>query len=145
MNKLYTIGFTKKDAKLFFNLLITNKIEKIIDIRLNNVSQLAGFTKKNDLEYFLNTICNIKYVHKPEFAPTKKILDNYKKNLIDWKEYEEEFNSLLQARRIEKLIGIEDLNNSCLLCSEPTADKCHRRLVAEYLAKSFSDLQIVHI
>lgn len=145
MARLYTIGFTKKDAETFFTLLKKNGIKKLIDIRLNNVSQLAGFAKMYDLRYFLKTICNIEYLHKPEYSPTLEILNDYKKNNINWHQYEKKFNELLMNRDIEKAIPKSDLNMACLLCSEPTADKCHRRLVAEYLKRKFDDIEIVHL
>ena len=143
--RIYTIGFTKKDAKTFFSLLRKNKIVRLIDIRLNNVSQLAGFTKKDDLKYFLKEICNIEYLHLSELAPTDDILKEYKKGDISWLEYEEQFNALLQKRKPEKSIGLDMLMDACLLCSESTADKCHRRLVAEYFKEVYKDIEIVHI
>ncbi len=145
MAMLYTMGFTKKDAETFFTLLKRNGIKKLIDIRLNNVSQLAGFTKKNDLRFFLKTICNIEYLHKPEFSPTPEILNDYKQKKINWQEYEKMFNELLMKRKIERAIAELDLDMACLLCSEPTADKCHRRLVAEYLKRKLHDIEIVHL
>ena len=143
--KLFTIGFTKKTAQKFFTTLQHAGVLKIIDVRLNNVSQLAGFAKKKDLIYFLNELCNCGYIHKPEFAPTKEILDGYKKKQIDWKEYELKFTKLMQKRSLEDLITAEELNNSCLLCSEPAPDKCHRWLVAKYLKNKFENIEIVHL
>jgi uncharacterized protein YeaO (DUF488 family) len=109
------------------------------------VSQLAGFTKKDDLEYFLNVIAQIKYRHIIELAPTKDILDNYKKKIISWSDYECRFKKLLIERQVEKLLRPEEYNNSCLLCSEATADKCHRRLVAEYLRDNYNNVVIQHL
>ncbi|WP_255812082.1 DUF488 domain-containing protein [Treponema denticola] len=143
--KIYTIGFTKKDAKTFFSLLSKNKIVRLIDIRLNNFSQLAGFTKKSDLQYFLKKICNIEYLHLSELAPTEDILRRYKRGAIGWVEYEQQFNALLQKRKPENSMGLDILMDSCLLCSEPTADKCHRRLVAEYFKKLYPNIEIIHI
>ena len=145
MIKLYTIGFTKKDAESFFTLLEKNGIKKLIDIRLNNVSQLAGFTKKNDLKYLLRAICNIRYLHMPELAPTSEILNDYKKKRIGWHDYESRFNKILSDRKIERSLNKTDLDAACLLCSEASPEKCHRRLVAEYLRKKLDDIEIIHL
>jgi uncharacterized protein (DUF488 family) len=142
---LYTIGFTKKSAETFFSKLKSAGVERIIDIRLNNVSQLAGFTKKDDLIFFLKNICNCTYTYKPFLAPTKDLLDDYKKKKIDWHEYVRRFSKLIEERAVENRIQPEELQNACLLCSEPTAEKCHRRLVAEYLKKRFPDIEISHL
>lgn len=143
--KLYTIGFTKKNAKTFFSKLRNAGITKLIDIRLNNVSQLAGFAKKDDLIFFLKELCNCEYIHKPNWAPTKEILDAYKKKQIDWDEYVLRFSRLIKERKIENTLSGEELNGACLLCSEPTPEKCHRRLVSEYLKDNISDIEIIHI
>jgi len=145
MIQLFTIGYTHKSAEKFFSLLAANNIKNIIDIRLNNSSQLAGFTKKNDLEYFLRSISEINYFYLPFLAPTKEILDAYKKKEINWNEYEFRFVSLMKERKIEQKIDIKMFQNGCLLCSEENADKCHRRLVAEYLRNQFKDIVITHI
>lgn len=143
---LFTIGFAKRSAKDFFESLRKAGVRKVVDIRLNNVSQLAGFTKKQDLAYFLQAIAQIEYEHRPELAPTKEILDGYKKKRISWEEYEDRFRRLIAERRIESLVQPEQLQYACLLCSEPTADKCHRRLVAEYLrAKWGAKVHILHL
>lgn len=142
---LYTIGFAKKNAKEFFSLLKTNNIKTLIDIRLNNVSQLAGFTKKNDLEYFLKEICNIDYIHRTDFAPTKDILDAYKKKEIKWAQYELEYKQILKQRGVEVKITSQDLDNACLLCSEATAEKCHRRLLSEYFKTFNQGILIKHL
>lgn len=142
---LFTIGFTKKNARTFFEMLKQFGIKRIIDIRLNNESQLAGFTKKDDLEYFLKTIVDIEYSHRSEFAPTKDILDSYKKKKITWSEYEQRFLSLLKQRNVENFIIHAELDKACLLCSEPKSDMCHRRLVAEYLKDKFGNIEIRHL
>jgi uncharacterized protein (DUF488 family) len=142
---LFTIGFTKKKAETFFTKLKNVKVTKLIDIRLNNVSQLAGFTKKEDLIYFLKELCNCDYRHEPLLAPTKEILDGYKKKNIEWSEYEFQFNRLMEDREAYKLVRPNELDKACLLCSEPTPDKCHRRLVAEYLKRYFKDIEIIHL
>lgn len=143
--KLFTIGFTKKSAEEFFTLLQNADVRRIVDIRLNNTSQLAGFAKARDLKYFLKEICKIEYVHKPEFAPTKSILDAYKKKEIDWEEYERQFRELITVRQIENLVTREQINNACFLCSETTPEKCHRRLVVEYLQGHWRDVVINHL
>lgn len=142
---VFTIGFTKKSARAFFELLQRSGVRRLIDIRLNNESQLAGFTKKDDLEYFLNTIANIEYSHRPEFAPSKEILDGYRKKRLTWADYEQRFQTLLKERQVENLITAAELENACLLCSEPKPDKCHRRLVAEYLRSKLGDIGIRHL
>lgn len=145
MTTLYTIGFTKKSAKSFFMTLTNNGVSKIIDIRLNNVSQLAGFTKKDDLEFFLDKICHAKYLHMPILAPTKGILDAYKDKIISWQEYEKQYNDLISSRNVEKRINQEILADSCFLCSEPTPEQCHRRLAAEYFKRIYPGIRIVHL
>lgn len=143
--KIFTIGFTKKNAKEFFTLLKHEGLVRLIDARLNNTSQLAGFTKKNDLQFFAKEISGIDYIHLPELAPTKLILDNYKKNGGNWSLYEKEFISLMNNRAIEKNLIKEVINGGCLLCSESTPDYCHRRLVAEYLKDKWGDVEIYHL
>ena len=142
---LYTIGFTKKSAEDFFNKLKKQGVKLLIDVRLNNSSQLAGFAKKNDLIYFLKELCNCKYIHEPLLAPTKDILDNYKKKQISWDTYKSEFEKLIANRRIEDQYKSQLLNFSCLLCSEDDPAKCHRKLVAEYLQKKLENIEIVHL
>lgn len=146
--KIYTIGFTKKSAEDFFEALKKHKVEYLIDIRLNNSSQLAGFTKGNDLKYFLKEICNIKYIHDLDLAPTKEILDGYKNGEIDWEKYEELYIDLLEKREIKDKFNnkYKELDNICFLCSESTANNCHRRLLAEYIKnKICSSVEIIHI
>ena len=143
--RVYTIGFTKKSASDFFELLRASGAKRIIDVRLSNISQLAGFTKKDDLEYFLGKICRMQYVHLPELAPTREMLDSYRKSHRNWETYESEFLDLMEQRRIEKMRIRRTITNGCLLCSEDKPDQCHRRLVAEYLQRSWGDLDIVHL
>lgn len=145
MIKLYTIGFQKKSAQEFFELLKTYNVKRLIDIRLNNTSQLAGFTKSRDLKYFLKEICKAEYIHKSELAPTKELLDNYKKNKLTWQDYERIFNDILSGRKINEKVKREEFDNACLLCSEQEPNQCHRRLVAEYLNKIFKDISIKHL
>ena len=145
--KLYTIGFTQKSAREFFNKIKNNNIGLLIDIRLNNISQLAGFAKGKDLEYFLKEICNCEYAHDDVFAPTKELLDNYRANKVSWNEYENVFAKIMASRQIEERIKkrYKNYENVCLLCTEPTAEQCHRRLVAEYLQKHCENIEIIHI
>ena len=143
--KLFTIGFTKKTAEIFFGKLCDAGVKRVIDIRLNNVSQLAGFAKKDDLSYFLKTICAIEYVHVPELAPTQDILDGYKKHKGDWEVYEKKFIELMIKRAIENKLSRELFDNACLLCSEEKPHHCHRRLVAEYLKDKWGNVEIEHI
>lgn len=142
---VFTIGFTKKSAEAFFSKLVKAGVKRVIDIRLNNTSQLAGYTKKDDLRYFLSAIGGIEYLHRPDFAPTKEILDAYKKNKGNWPTYEEQFNALISKRKIEEKLAPDLLGQACLLCSEEKPVKCHRRLVAEYLQKKWRNVDIHHI
>jgi len=131
-----TIGFTKKSAEDFFELLQKNNVNVLIDIRLNNNSQLAGFSKGRDLKYFLSRLCNCEYYHDLDFAPTKEILDSYKNNTSSWEEYEKDFIPLLNARNAKAKFDEKYRTHRCvcLLCSEPTSEHCHRRLVAEHVS-----------
>ena len=145
MIKLYTIGFTGKSAEKFFNLLKEAEVEKIIDTRINNVSQLSGFAKGTDLKFFAKEICKMSYEHEIDFAPTKDLLADYRSKKITWQEYEKEYLNLLDLRKIKSKIEIQKLHKNCLLCSEHTAEKCHRRLLAEYLQQSFNDVEVIHL
>lgn len=145
MIKLYTIGFTKKTAKQFFELLKKNQVNKLIDIRINNSSQLAGFAKGVDLEYFANEICGIEYVHIVDFAPTKELLSDYQNKKVDWIGYQKIYRNLIEKRRITEKYKISDFDNACFLCSESTAEQCHRRLLVEYFKEKNPDIKIVHI
>lgn len=143
--KLFTIGFTKKKAERFFGLLRASGAKRIVDVRLNNVSQLAGFAKRDDLRYFLSEICGMGYVHLPELAPTKEILDNYRKRNGDWQAYEVQFLDLMQQRQIAQSVDQDIVSDSCLLCSEDRPHRCHRRLVAEYLNDQWGGVEIIHL
>ena len=143
--KLFTLGFTKKSAEEFFGRLKRSGATHLVDVRLNNVSQLAGFTKKDDLRFFTEAICGIHYVHLPILAPTQAMLDGYKKAKGGWEAYERQFLELMMKRRVEREVSREDLEGACLLCSEDRPDHCHRRLVAEYLKRHWGDVQIVHL
>jgi uncharacterized protein (DUF488 family) len=142
---IYTIGFTRKPARRFFELLRSSGAARLVDVRLNNASQLAGFTKRTDLPYFLAELCAMDYSHELNLAPTKPMLDAYQKGASTWEEYERSFIDLLAERRIERTVPRDLLENSVLLCSEPAADRCHRRLVGEYLAGCWEDVDITHL
>lgn len=143
--KLFTIGFTKKNAEAFFTKLKEAGVRRLIDIRLNNQSQLSGFAKKEDLQYFLREIGEIDYVHASELAPTQDILDAYKKQKGEWEVYEQAFLELMTSRKIENKFTPELFNNACLLCSEHDPHHCHRRLVAEYLRDKWDNIEIKHL
>lgn len=136
---IHTIGFTKKTAEHFFNALKINGVIRIIDTRLNNNSQLSGFAKAKDLEFFLRKICDIDYEYRAELAPTKKILDDYKNKKITWDQYAEEYLNLMEQRIISSKLSSLDVDNGCLLCSEDKPHHCHRRLLAEYLKQQWSN------
>jgi len=143
---IYTMGFTQKNAETFFEKIKKADIDILVDVRLNNKSQLAGFTKGQDLVYLLKEICDCKYSHEVSFAPTKEILDGYKKGSMSWEKYEIEYTSLLKRRKVEetfskKFMGVE---NVLFLCSEPTPEQCHRRLLAEYIGHELN-IEIKHI
>lgn len=145
MGIIYTIGFTKKSARDFFESLKKEKIDLVADVRLNNTGQLAGFTKKKDIEYFLSLL-GIKYEHWIGFTPTKDMRDKYHATK-NWQEYEYSYRSLLKNRN-----ALEEINKSllhstriCLLCSEHTAEKCHRRIASEMIANIAEDIEIVHL
>ncbi len=143
--KLFTIGFTKKSAEAFFTMLKVAGVKRLLDVRLNNISQLAGFTKRDDLRYFARVICDIDYIHLPELAPTQEILDAYKKHKRDWSLYERQFFDLIAKRKIEENVDRELLDGACLLCSEDGPHHCHRRLVAEYLRDKWGNVEIEHL
>lgn len=145
MDTLCTIGYTKKDLRTFIDLLRSAEVTKLVDIRLRNTSQLAGFAKKNDLEFILS-LCGIDYEHVLDLAPTNDLLDGYKESK-NWDEFEDGFKELLREREpIARLEAAADGNRSiCLLCTEDQPDKCHRRLVAEYMAGRLPSIGIKHL
>jgi uncharacterized protein (DUF488 family) len=147
MITLYTIGFTKKNARKFFGLLKDAGIKKLVDIRINNASQLAGFAKGSDLEFFMKAICDADYVHITDLAPTKELLKDYQDKVIDWNGYTVIFNNILKNRRIAERYRVEDFDQCCFLCAEDTPEKCHRRLVAEFFRDKnpSMDVQIIHL
>ncbi len=144
--EIYTIGFTKKSAREFFERLRTAGARKVIDVRINNTSQLAGFTRREDLKYFLQSILGIDYVHEPRLAPTPELLRSYRQKEIDWFEYEQRFFGLLSERHVDLILSREFFDGpSVLLCSEATADRCHRRLIVEYLDRQWKDVHAIHL
>jgi uncharacterized protein (DUF488 family) len=143
--KLFTIGFTQKSAEQFFTLLANAGVKRVLDIRLNNKSQLAGFSKSEDLEYFLRKIGGIGYRHVVEMAPTQPLLDKARKAKGGWDGFEKQFLALAKQRKIEKAVTAKELAGACLLCSEHEPDHCHRRIVAEYLERTLGGIEIVHL
>ena len=142
--KLFTIGFTKSTAERFFGRMANAGVRKLVDVRLNNISQLAGLAKKDDLKYFTKEICHIGYEHIPSLAPTQEMLDQYKKKGETWDSYASKFLALMAQRQIENF-DRSSLDGGCLLCSEDKPHHCHRRLVAEYLREKWGDIQICHL
>lgn len=143
--RLFTIGFTKRSAEDFFTKLRDSGARRVLDVRLNNVSQLSGFAKRGDLEFFLREICGMDYAHVPALAPQQEMLDRYRKQKGSWSAYENEFLALMEERRIEQTISPDFIADGCILCSEYRPDQCHRRLVAEYLNKRWGNVEIVHL
>ena len=146
MVTIYTIGFTKKSLKEFINLLKNNKITQLIDTRLSRDSQLSGFAKSRDLKYVLEEILKIRYRVIPEFSPTSELLKTYQKDK-DWEKYEKGFLELIKERELKRFKGIvlDEKERICLLCSEEKADKCHRRLLAEFLSSLGNKVNIIHL
>ena len=143
--RIATIGFTKKSAEEFFTALQKARVRRLLDVRLNNQSQLAGFSKRDDLAYFLKAILNIEYIHLSALAPTQEMLDAYKKAKGSWPEYEKRFLDLMAQREIERQFAPTLLDDGCLLCSEDKPHHCHRRLVAEYLNSRWTNVRIDHL
>ena len=143
--KVFSIGFTQTTAESFFTRLQRAHVRRIVDVRLNNVSQLAGFAKRPDLQYFCRSICGIDYVHVPDLAPTADMLDAYKKAGGSWADYEAKFVGLMTRRKIEDTITKEIIDEGCLLCSEARPEHCHRRLVIEYLRARWGDVEVRHL
>jgi uncharacterized protein (DUF488 family) len=142
---VHTIGFTKKSAEKFFTLLRQSGARRLVDVRLNNVSQLAGFAKRDDLEFFLREVCGMDYAHVPTLAPTQQLLDSYRKSGSAWDAYEQDFLALMRERHVESTVPHELIDHGVLLCSEDQPQHCHRRLVAEYLRDAWGGLEIVHL
>jgi uncharacterized protein (DUF488 family) len=145
MNTLFTIGFTQKNAEEFFSTLAGARVRRIVDVRLHNTGQLAGFTKRDDLSFFLRSINSVDYVHLPVLAPTAEMLSAYRAGKNSWDAYARAFELLIRTRKIEKTLRQEIRDRACLLCSEPTPDHCHRRLVAEHLQRHWKGWTIEHL
>lgn len=142
---VFTIGFSRKSAEQFFTLLRHAGVKTLVDVRLNNLSQLAGFSKRDDLKFFLKELAGIEYVHLADLAPTSDMLRDYRKAKGNWAEYEKRFLDLLTARRVEDTVPKSLMVDACLLCSESSAEHCHRRLVAEYLEEKWGSFSIRHL
>lgn len=142
---MFTIGFAETSAANFFKLLRTSGAKRVLDVRLNNTSQLAGFTKKDDLRFFLREICQMDYFHLPELAPTQDLLDSFKKRKGSWDVYARDFNALIGNRAIDKTLSPDIVDLGCMLCSEKRTEHCHRRLVAEYLQQHWDNVTVTHL
>jgi uncharacterized protein (DUF488 family) len=143
---MYTIGFTHTTAESFFNRLRKAGVRRLVDVRRNNTSTLAGFSKKDDLAFFLREILDADYFHELLLAPSEDLLASYRRKTISWDDYVPILEGQIAERSIETVLVREAFNTpTVLLCSEATADRCHRRLVAEYLARAWGDLEIVHL
>ena len=144
--EIYTIGFTKKTASEFFETLKRHEVERRVDVRVNNTSQLAAFAKRDDLTYFLGELVHADYVHEPLLAPTKELLKAYRDGDVDWEAYEGAFLELLAERCVEDVIPRElFVEGTVLLCSEPTPERCHRRLIIEYLDRAWGGVRAVDL
>ena len=144
--EIYSIGFTQKSAREFFGTLKANSIKRLLDVRLNNTSQLAAFAKQADLAYFLEVICDTAYEHEPLLAPTQEILDAYKKQKGSWEDYSEAYLSLIRSRKVESALSKKSFRKkTVLLCSEATAEHCHRRLALEYIQQHWKGVTIRHL
>jgi uncharacterized protein (DUF488 family) len=143
--KLCTIGFTGKTAEDFFSRLRSGRVKRILDVRLNNTGQLAGFSKRDDLKFFTKEILAAEYVHLPLLAPTQEMLDEYRKEKRGWELYEKRFRELMAEREIEKKLERDLIDGGCLLCSEDKPHQCHRRIVAEYLKEKWSNVEVLHL
>ncbi|NJD11495.1 MAG: DUF488 domain-containing protein [Gemmatimonadetes bacterium] len=142
--ELFTIGFTRKTAEEFFTLLRQAGVRRVLDIRLNNVSQLAGFTKQDDLAFFLREIAGMEYRHMAELAPTQALIDLARKRQ-EWDRFEAGYRRLIRTRKVEDVVSRQLLDGACLLCSEEQPEHCHRRVLADYLVEHFEGLQVRHL
>ena len=142
---VFTVGYAGKSARAFFELLKQADVHQLIDVRLYNTSQLAGYAKRDDLAYFAKAIVGAEYVHLPRLAPTKELLNDFKQERIGWGQYEAVFNDLMAARHAGNILCRSDADRACLLCAEAKAERCHRRLVAEYLAAYWGGIEIIHL
>jgi uncharacterized protein YeaO (DUF488 family) len=143
--KLFTIGFTGKSAEKFFGLLETSKASKLIDIRINRTSQLAGFAKEQDLKFFLPKLIGMDYVIREDLAPTKELLASYRNKEINWDEFADKYSELLKQRGVIDSLNSELFDNAVLLCSENEPEKCHRSLLANLINKKFPNFQVTNL
>jgi uncharacterized protein (DUF488 family) len=143
--RLYTIGFTRKSAEYFFTRLKRAGIRTLVDVRLHNTSQLAGFTKKEDLPFFSRELCRAGYLHLPELAPSEELFRARTKEKMDWHAYEKRYLALLRHREVEAALKPEALDGGCLLCTEDDPRHCHRRLAAEYLQDKWPGVEVIHL
>ncbi len=145
--KVFTIGYSKKTAQQFFTLLKQQRpsLVRLVDVRLKNTSTLAGFTKKNNFPFFLEKICNIEYVHRLDLAPDRSMMDHPTTNPLSYEQYKEQFFKLLAERQIETTVPRELIDGACLLCSEPSANDCHRKMVTDYLQEKWGGLEVIHL
>lgn len=143
--RLFTIGFTEKSAEQFFDLLLSHGVQKLIDTRVNNTSQLSGFAKGRDLDYFCRKIAGIEYEHRLDMAPSRELLKQYRTGKLEWREYTEQYLDLLQRRKLRSRVDMHELDGACLLCSEHLPGECHRSLLADYLGKDYPNLEVIHL
>ena len=149
--RIYTIGFTKKSANEFFSLIRDHRVRRLLDVRRNNTSQLSAFAKASkdggggDLGFFLRELCQAEYQHLPELAPEAELLKAYRDKRCDWDSYSEQYVNGLAEQQVEALLDRDLFSDAVLLCSEPTPERCHRRLAAEYLQRHWGDVEIVHL
>lgn len=144
---LYTIGFTQKSAEQFFGLLRRHGVQMLVDVRLNNRTQLAGFTKGDDLSFFLRALCACGYSHRDDFSPDKELLKDYRKGSIGWDAYAARYIALMEQRGAPQrfLRDYGAFERAVLLCSEPTPERCHRRLLAELIAEADPAVGVIHL
>lgn len=143
--RLYTIGFTEKSAEEFFDLLLSHGVRKLVDTRVNNTSQLAGFAKGRDLAYFCRVVGSMEYEHRLDMAPTRDLLGEYRKGEINWAEYTDRYMGLLRKRKLRSTVSLRDLDGACLLCSEHLPEQCHRSLLSEHLREAFPEITVTHL
>ena len=142
---VFTIGFTGKTAETFFSTLKESGAKRVVDIRINRTSQLAGFAKEQDMSYFLNKLSNMNYLVNTDLAPTKDLLTSYREREISWEKYSQEYISLIHKRKIIESLGIEYFENSVFMCSEKESERCHRKLLTDLLLEKFPRVEIVHL
>jgi len=143
--QIFTIGYTEKSARDFFDLIKANKIDTLIDVRLYNNTQLAGFSKSRDLEYFLAELCDCGYVWAKQFAPSPSLFNDYKNGQIDWAGYEAVYRAFLNAHPCLDFFRLYQGKGICLLCAEDTPECCHRRLLAEKIAEEYDGVTVTHL